>query len=134
MDKFKNMLLLQLSSNLNSFCVFKEKTILQGGIFFCGGWNFSKSVSVTSSLLERWEYSISQQILRRYVLWFSSYLQTSWQTLTSFYNWRYNNFHDFLWEFASVKNLSLILKKFDYFVKWFYLAESICLNFTQPHF
>jgi len=53
MDKFKNMLLLQLSSNLNSFCVFKEKTILEGGIFFCGGWNFSKSVSVTSSLLER---------------------------------------------------------------------------------
>ena len=45
MDKFKNMLLLQLSSNLNSFCVFKEKTILEGGIFFCGGWNFSKSVS-----------------------------------------------------------------------------------------
>jgi hypothetical protein len=34
MDKFKNMLLLQLSSNLNSFCVFKEKTILEGGIFF----------------------------------------------------------------------------------------------------
>jgi hypothetical protein len=24
--------------------------------FFCGGWNFSKSVSVTSRLLERWEY------------------------------------------------------------------------------
>ena len=42
MDKFKNMLLLQLSSNLNSFCVFKEKTILQGGIFFLWRVEFFK--------------------------------------------------------------------------------------------
>ena len=28
-----------------------------GGFFFCGGWNFSKSVNVTSRLLERWEYA-----------------------------------------------------------------------------
>ena len=139
MSKFEiNRITKELIRAILRFCssillpMSKSDSIQRGD--FCGVWNFSKSVSVTSSLLERWEYSISQQILRRYVLWFSSYLQTSWQTLTSFYNWRYNNFHDFLWEFASVKNLSLILKKFDYFVKWFYLAESICLNFSQPHF
>ena len=29
---------------------------MQGGFLFCAGWNFPKSVSVTSCLLERREY------------------------------------------------------------------------------
>ena len=35
--------------------IFKKSTYVEG-VFFCGGWNFSKSVSVTSHLLERWVY------------------------------------------------------------------------------
>ena len=32
---------------------------VEGGFLFCAGWNFLKSVSVTSRLLERCEYTKS---------------------------------------------------------------------------
>ena len=44
-DIGQNILLLQLSSNLNRFCVLEEKVILWR-VFFCRGWNFSKSVII----------------------------------------------------------------------------------------
>ena len=33
--------------------IFMKSINVEGGLFFCGGWNFSKSVSVTPRLLER---------------------------------------------------------------------------------
>ena len=46
------MLLLQLSSDLNRFCVIYKKMVLRREDFFCGGWYFSKSVSVGSTFIK----------------------------------------------------------------------------------
>ena len=45
---------LRFCKNVESFVM--KAINMQGGFLFCAGWNFPKSVSVTSHLLERWEY------------------------------------------------------------------------------
>ena len=42
---------MRFCKNIGKFC--NEINKRGGGIFFCRGWNFSKSVSVTLRLLER---------------------------------------------------------------------------------
>ena len=51
-------IIIRSSKNIEgSVRIFVMKSInAQGGFLFCSGWNFLKSVSVTSRLLERWEY------------------------------------------------------------------------------
>ena len=43
-------IVISFCKNIGEFC--NEINKRGGEIFFCGGWNFSKSVGVTSRLLE----------------------------------------------------------------------------------
>ena len=61
-----------------------KKSINVEGVFFCGRWNFSKSIRVTSRLLERWEYTI-------YVL------KTLYQTAIPIQKWRGLHVHTFVY-------------------------------------
>ena len=61
--KFYNLKWPQEKSSLGSVRISESFVMIsinvEGG-FFCGGWNFPKSVSMTSRLLERCEYSWHQ--------------------------------------------------------------------------
>ena len=45
---------IRFCKNIESFVM--KSINVQGGFLFCAGWNFPKLVSMTSCLLERWEY------------------------------------------------------------------------------
>ena len=54
-------IVIRFCKNIGKLC--NEINKRGGGILFCEGWNFPKSVSMTSRLLERWEYLITAVLL-----------------------------------------------------------------------
>ena len=88
-------IIIRFCKNIESSVLNIERSLMksinvQGGFLFCAGWNFPKLLSVTSRLLERWEY-IQSKVRGRFckILWPS---QNAWTLLRNVKIKNYSNF------------------------------------------